>query len=230
ITQKLDDEIREELHKYEGIIAQNGRRLIKLVNNLIDTTKINSGNFEYKPTTQCIVSFVEDLCLSVADFVERNNLEIIFDTDVEEKMLTFDMHQMERIMLNLISNAIKFNQPDGKIEVTIATENRVIIRVKDSGIGIPQDRLESVFQRFVQVDKSLRREKEGSGIGLALVKSLVEMHGGKIKVGSTLGKGSEFVITLPDVSIPEEIEAIAPEAVTMSNNYKIDVEFSDIYC
>ena len=97
--------------------------------------------------------------------------------------------------------------------------------MKERGIGIPKDKLESIFGRFEQAGKNLKREKEGSGIGLALVKSLVEMHGGTIKVVSTLGQGSEFIVTLPDVILPEQ-----RENSYIREGYNMKVEFSDIYC
>lgn len=229
-VQTLDQKVIDNLNKYLDIMSQNGLRLIKLVNNLIDTTKINSGNFDYKATNQDLISFIEDICMSVVEFVERNHLEIIFDTDVEEKIVAFDRDQIERIVLNLISNAIKFNQENGKIEVSICTEDQIRISIKDTGIGIPKDKQESIFRRFEQVDKTCKREKEGSGIGLALVKSLVEMHGGTIQVVSVLGKGSEFIITLPDVLVPEETGGIDKSNYYVRQEHKLKVEFSDIYC
>lgn len=230
---RSSNEIVDEkwLTKYLNITNQNALRLLRLVNNLIDITKINSGNFNYSPNNSDIVSFVENICMSVADFVERNNLEIIFDTDVEEKIIGFDLNHMERIILNLISNAIKFSKENGKILVTISTEDKVEITVKDEGIGIPEDKLDTVFERFEQVNKKMRREREGTGIGLALVKSLVELNNGTIQLNSVLDEGSEFIITLPDTLVSEENSLDldkAPPYLKQIN--KMEVEFSDIYC
>jgi len=154
----------------------------------------------------------------------------LFDTEVEERILACDGDKIERIMLNLISNSIKFTEPGGKILVNIYDkENEIIISVKDTGLGIPIEKQEQVFERFVQVDKSLVRNKDGSGIGLSLVKSLIEMHEGTIKLKSEWGKGSEFIIKLP-------VKVLSHEDVYIPNNYnhngnieKIQVEFSDIY-
>ncbi|MGL5346174.1 MAG: PAS domain-containing sensor histidine kinase [Peptostreptococcaceae bacterium] len=227
---KLDKDNKEYINKYLDILNQNALRLLKLVNNLIDSTKIDSGNFVYSPKNQDVVSFVENICTSVVEFVERNNLEIIFDTDTEEKIVGFDLDHMERIILNLISNAIKFNKENGKIEITISTKDNIVISVKDEGIGIPRDKLDSVFGRFEQVNEKMKKEREGSGIGLSLVKSLVEMHNGNIKLNSKLGEGSEFLITLPDVLVNEDnnvdFEKIPPY---LSKINKLEVEFSDIY-
>ncbi|WGX74782.1 PAS domain-containing sensor histidine kinase [Paraclostridium bifermentans] len=109
----LDEELFKYFRKYLNIVDQNGKRLLKLVNNLIDTTRLESGCFSYNPKNNDIISYVENICLSVSEFVKSNNLSIIFDTDTEEKFIAFDPDNMERIILNLISNAIKFNKPGG---------------------------------------------------------------------------------------------------------------------
>ena len=226
---------REFLDKYLKIITQNGLRLLKLVNNLIDTTKIDAGQFKYHPQNYNIISFVEDICTSVVDFVESNSLKIIFDTNVEEKIIAFDLDNIERIILNLISNAIKFNKPDGTIEVTIDCQKDVKISVKDSGLGIPNDKIGSVFGRFEQVTSKIKKEREGSGIGLSLVKSLVEINGGIIELFSEVDKGSEFIITLPDrvLDMDEEKSFVkkhnsSQKCIDHKTN-RMNVEFSDIY-
>ncbi|MGL5694005.1 MAG: PAS domain-containing sensor histidine kinase, partial [Peptostreptococcaceae bacterium] len=116
---KLNYEDSQYLSKYLGIIRQNGYRLLKLVNNLIDTTKMDSGNFNHNPKNNDIISYVENICMSVSDFIESNGLTLIFDTNVEERIIAFDQDNIERIILNLLSNAIKFNRENGTIEVTI---------------------------------------------------------------------------------------------------------------
>ena len=167
--------------------------------------------------------------MSVCEFIESNNLNLIFDTNVEEKIISFDPDNIERIMLNLISNAIKFNKDNGMISVEINCEEDVKISVKDNGIGIPYDKLDTIFGRFEQVKNKMNNNREGSGIGLSLVKSLVNMHDGNISVKSKLGEGSEFIITLPDVLIEGE----KPDVLEFNNNLKnitkMNVEFSDIY-
>lgn len=226
IDMKYNKKMENDLLRYLGVIDKNSKRLIKLIDNLIDTTKINSGNYIYNPVNRDIVSFIESIVTSVVEFVEKNNLEIVFDTDVEEKIIAFDPCHIERIMLNLISNAIKFNKEKGKIEVHISTNEDVKIIVKDNGIGIPYSKLEDIFEGFEQVNKHNRREREGSGIGLSLVKSLVEMNKGYVELNSSLGKGSEFIITLPDILTEEEGE----DFYSVNNSNKVEIEFSDIYC
>lgn len=121
-----------------------------------------------------------------------------FDTDLEEINVYIDKVEIERIMLNLLSNCIKFTDNGGWIYVSIHYKiDKVIISVKDTGVGIPQDKLELIFEEFSQVDKTLSRNTEGSGIGLAIVKNLVSLHGGDIEVVSEVNKGTEFLISLP---------------------------------
>lgn len=131
--------------------------------------------------------------MSVAGYVENKGLELVFDTDTEEKIMACDLDMIERIMLNLLSNSVKFTSPGDSIKVNFIDEgDSVKIVVMDTGIGIPEDKQLSIFERFRQVDRSFTRNHEGSGIGLALVNSLVKMHGGRIELSSELGKGSEF--------------------------------------
>jgi signal transduction histidine kinase len=146
-------------------------------------------------------------------------------------VMAVDPDKIERIMLNLLSNAVKFTNPGGEIIVNLYERNESLcISVKDSGIGIPGDKLGVIFDRFMQVDKSLTRSREGSGIGLALVKSLVQLHDGCISVNSIEGEGSEFIIELPVKLIPENQNPYHDESkVENSIIERIHIEFSDIY-
>ena len=180
-----NDEVldREKISAKAKTQIQNCYRLIRLVNNLIDITKIDSGNFTLNRSNCNIIEVVEAIVISVVEYAALKNIELIFDTDVEEVIFTCDLDAIERIMLNLLSNAIKFTPQDGNILVNISTFNNSIqITVKDSGIGISQDKHNMIFERFKQADNLLTRSCEGSGIGLNLVKSLIEMHDGTIKV------------------------------------------------
>jgi signal transduction histidine kinase len=218
-----------ELQSHLKIMKQNCYRLIRLVNNIIDISKIESGYIEPDFHYDDIVAAVEDTTMSAADYIKSNGIELCFDTDIEEKFMCFDKDKIERVMLNLLSNAVKFSNPGSTITVELTDSNdSVTIRVKDTGIGIDKDSLNSIFERFVQVDKSLTRSQEGSGIGLSLVKSLVEMHKGTITVESEYGKGTTFIITLP-TTLPEtkkqECEKLNLQAAPVE---KVNIEFSDI--
>lgn len=221
----------ENLKKYTNYIKQNSYRLLRLVNNLIDISKMDIGAYELRASNQNIINIIEDITLSVADYTKNNKINLIFDTNVEELITYCDPDKIERIMLNLLSNAIKYTPEDGNIEVDInATEKDIIVSVKDSGVGIPSDKLDLIFDRFGQVDESFNRKCEGSGIGLSIVRNLVEMHGGNVYVKSVINEGSQFIFTIP-IKLKEE----------HSNNYdydydrkckhveRCDIEFSDIY-
>ena len=201
------------------------------MNNLIDITKIDSGFMELNLKNENIVEVVEEITLSTAEYVKSMSRTIIFDTDIEEKIMAFDEEKMERILLNLISNAIKFTSPGGVIEVSIYDKDtHIIISVKDNGKGIPEDKLTQIFERFKQVDSLLSRSHEGSGIGLAIVKSLVELQGGKISVKSNIKEGTEFIITLPVNIIPDNANDRSQKSlINQTNVEKIQIEFSDIY-
>lgn len=223
------DKDNEKYKIYTNIIKQNGYRLLKMVNNLIDSTRLSSGCLEYTPQNYNIVQFIENICDSVQSYAKEENIILIFDTELEEKIMAFDLEKMERIMLNLLSNAIKYNRNRGIIEVKLSFEEKYLyIKVKDSGIGIPREKLDDVFKLFKQVNNRITKLSEGSGIGLSIVKSLVGLHNGTIKVDSIEGIGSEFLIKIPISLCKEEKSEKVP---IKYNQYveTIDIEFSDIY-
>ena len=217
------------VHKHVATTTQNCYRLVRLLNNLLDITKIDAGYFETHLQNENIVAIVENITLSVAEYIENKGIYLEFDTDVEERVMACDPDKIERIMLNLLSNAVKFTNIGGCIYVNIEDkESSVVITVKDTGIGIPEDKIDIIFDRFRQVDKSFSRGQEGSGIGLSIVKTLVEMHEGTIKVESKNEIGSEFIIELPVHVLSEQIkkhEKITEQSVVE----RISIEFSDIY-
>ena len=223
--------LSDAYNKYEHTLKQNCYRLLRLVNNLVDMTKIDSGYMKLIFINCEIVSLVEDITLSIVPYVESKNINIVFDTYIEELKIRCDPESMERVILNLLSNAVKFTDNNGNISVFIeADEKYVFIRVKDDGIGISEDIREEIFNRFVQEDKSFNRKKEGSGIGLALVKSLVELHDGEVYL-EKVSKGSEFVVKLPNIKIDEELDVYnkVMDAESKPLVQKIHIEFSDIY-
>ncbi|GFR34597.1 ATP-binding protein [Thermobrachium celere] len=225
---KIVDE-NHTLQRYNKSIKQNCYRLLRLVNNLIDITKVSAGYMQLNLCECNIVSLVEDIVQSVADYINSKNIEITFDTEIEEKIIRCDKDKIERIILNLLSNAIKFTPEGGKIFVNITDlDEYTCISVKDTGIGIPKDKQDIIFERFSQVNKSLSREREGSGLGLNIVKSFVEMHGGEIKLISEEGKGSEFIILLPNNLEKDVYKDINP-LNNFNNVERISIEFSDIY-
>jgi PAS domain S-box-containing protein len=225
---KSMENFEEQQDKYMKIMKQNCYRLMRLINNLLDMTKLDSGFLKLNLGNYDVVSMVEDIVLSVAAYAESRGVTIIFDTDVEEKMMAFDPDKIERIVLNLMSNAVKFTPCGGEIFVNLTDHSESItISVKDTGIGIPEEKFNMIFERFMQVDRSLRRENEGTGIGLSLVKSFIEMHQGTINIKSKINCGSEFIIKLPVRILKDEVQV---RSNTYENNIeRINVEFSDIY-
>lgn len=209
------------------IMKQNAYRLVRLVNNLIDISKCEVGFLKLNKHNYNIVSIVEDITLSVCEYFKMNDIKIIFDTNTEEKIMAVDVDKIERIMLNLLSNSMKFTDKGGEVAVNLTDIGEyVMISVKDTGIGIPEEKINQIFNRFEQVDKTFTRKREGSGIGLALVKSLVELHGGSISAKSKINEGSEFIIKLPITVVNNEETQIE---IFDSKVDKISIEFSDIY-
>ena len=224
-----DNITKENLLRHVNIMRQNSYRLLRLVNNLIDISRIDIGYYNLQSSNYNIVKVIEDITLSIAEYIKHKKINLLFNTDFKEIILACDVDKIERVMLNLLSNAIKYTDDGGSIQVSLnKVNNDVIISVKDSGVGIPKDKLELIFDRFGQVNSILSRRCEGSGIGLSIVKSIVEMHGGKIEVFSEVGKGTEFVFNIP-IKILEEENVI----LTCDNKdyhiEKCNIEFSDIY-
>lgn len=227
---KNDREFMGYYLKYKNNIKQNCLRSFKLIDNIIDASRINKGNYEANFNNINIVELVEKITNSITPYVEIKNIMVIFDTNIEELIIKCDVYMVERIILNLLSNAIKFTPKNGKIIVSVNDkENEVEIRVRDTGIGIPKEMKDKIFNKFTQVDKSLNRSKEGSGIGLSLVKSLVDLLNGKIYLNTEYKNGSEFVLNLPKDKIVEGEWSDYKKEGYKLNVEKISVELSDIY-
>lgn len=223
----LDDN-KNSIIKYIDSIKQNSYRLSKLINNIVDLSKIEAGFYKLNLSNNNIVAIVEDIVMSITNFADIRGLNIIFDTDIEENIIGCDPEAINRIVLNLISNAIKFSDMGDEIFVAIVNKNEFVeISVKDNGIGIEDKNFDMIFDRFKQVDKSLSKNSEGTGIGLSLVKSIVELHGGSIHVESDFGKGSKFTVKLPSRKVLQESKLYISKLPIKNQN--IQVELSDIY-
>ena len=193
------------IKEYTNIITQNGYRMLRLVNNLMDLVKMDVNSFSLEFKNADIVSMVEKITSSVKSYIDSKDRKIRYITDFDRKIIKCDPVNIERIILNLLSNAVKFTQKGDIITVRLYEEKEMIkISVEDNGIGIREDKLQSIFDEFQQVDQSTTRNSEGSGLGLSIVKSLVEMHEGEITVKSREKEGSEFIISLPDEKISGE--------------------------
>lgn len=181
------------------VIKQNAAKLLKLINQLLDLSKIDAGNMELKREEINIVSFLKGIFFSFESLALQKNIEFTFFSTHEKIVYSCEPEKIELIMLNILSNAFKFTEANGKINmnVNLQENNDIQISISDTGIGIPQDQLIYVFDRFYQADNSSIRKHEGTGIGLALAKELTELHEGFIEVNSEPGKGAEFKLTLP---------------------------------
>ncbi len=212
------------------LISMNSLRILKLSDNFIELTNIQSRYYDFNPKNHDIISFTESICDEINNYRKFKDISLIFDTDTEEKIISFDMNKIERVILNIISNAIKFNNYGGMVTVSVLSSDKYIeISVEDIGIGISEDKIDTIFESFSYLEERLTKISEGVGIGLALSKSLVEMHGGEIKVKSELGKGSKFMIRLPNIVNENEELGTSYDKIHRSSLERIKVEFSDIY-
>ena len=219
----------EKYKEYLNVLKQNSYRLLRLINNIMDITKVNSDSDQLNLVNCNIVSVLEEIVMSTVLYASEKKRNIIFDTDNEEIILACDEDKIERIMLNLISNAIKFSECDTDIEVKINTNldlNRVYISIKNYGSNIEFKDREKIFERFHRVDNSLNRKNEGCGIGLFLCRKFIEMHGGEIFLDN-IDNGTQFSFYLP-INITEE-KINNPIIQKDSLIERCNIEFSDIY-
>ena len=217
-----------KMQRWLRMIRQNSLRLLKLVNNILDLSKINAGYLEVVKKNVDFVDLITKIYNSIAPFVEQKGLKTIFTSNIDKIVMAVDEEKIERIIFNLISNALKYNRDNGMIEIIINQDNNfVYISVKDTGIGIPNDKLDIIFERFLQVNSSLSRPREGAGIGLSLCKAIAQLHNGDISVESKLNEGSIFTLKLPieQISNKNDFEA---EKVSLNGDLA-NIELSDIY-
>jgi signal transduction histidine kinase/DNA-binding response OmpR family regulator len=190
--------------KDAGIITRNSKRLMQLVNQLLDLSKLDAGKLKLEASPGNIVSFIKGIALSFESLSESRDIMLKIKSEKEFIEIYFDREKMLKILSNLLSNALKFTPENGSIIITLneTLNETVTIKIKNIGIGIPKVELPKLFDRFYQVDSSQTKEYEGTGIGLALVKELVELHHGSITVDSEIGDvgktgWTEFTISLP---------------------------------
>jgi signal transduction histidine kinase/CheY-like chemotaxis protein len=179
-----------------AIALRNSRRLLRLVNQLLDLQRLDAGRMQPKFCPCNLLEFVSQVVSSFRPYCEKKQISLQTELHVCPPIY-LDLEKFDKVLYNLLSNAIKFTEAGGTIEVTLCpNDNYCQIQVRDTGVGIRQDQLPQLFERFRQADGSTNRSHEGSGLGLALVKELVELHGGKVTVDSVYGKGTTFTIWL----------------------------------
>ena len=216
-----------DIGKHLGVMKLNTYRLGRLVSNLLDITKLDAGFMEPNWEHVDIVHILRDLTRSTEYYVAQKDLTMTFACNADEKHIATDGFILERIMLNLLSNAIKHTRAGGSIHVgCLVSENKVQITVADTGEGIPEEKKQLIFNRFMQVNTSLTRASEGCGIGLALTKSLVELLQGEISFESTYGEGTEFSVQLPVLQMEIQPQCVVESGMGLTK--RIQMEFSDL--
>ncbi len=222
--EKLENAIQNTEHKRQLVVMQrNARRLLNLVNQLLDFRKMEVQKFKLEPNKADIVDFIKETSESFIDLSENNNILFEIESSVDQLEMAFDHDKMEKIIFNLLSNAFKFTPQDGSIKISIDLQKDngkhkfLTIKVIDSGIGIPKDKLDKIFDRFFQNSVQEIQMNHGSGIGLALTKEFVELHHGKIYVNSEPEEGSTFVVSLP-VTTSEPVKKGQPTSIVSHKN------------
>ncbi|MDZ5252931.1 HAMP domain-containing sensor histidine kinase [Clostridium sp. LIBA-8841] len=222
----------ESIERNNLVIKQNCLRLIRTINNFIDANKISEGQIEANVMVLNIVDVVENILDASAEYIKKKKINFIFDPDFEEIFVAIDREFLERIILNILSNSVKYGEVNGNIYVKIYFEEKdLVIMIENDGIAISYDEQKYIFDKFTKNNKALNRTQEGSGLGLYISKSLMKMQGGDLRVEIHGDYGNRFKLYFYDVDLFKETERI--EHVFNNNYYnlmeKAEIEFSDIY-
>jgi signal transduction histidine kinase/ligand-binding sensor domain-containing protein/DNA-binding response OmpR family regulator len=218
------------------LIHRNARRLLNLVNQLLDFRKMEVQEIKLNPSEGDIIKFIKDTVFSFSDLSEKKDISLDFNTSLSTFETLFDADKLEKILFNLLSNAFKFTPAHGAVAVSVDLVDRqqdkwLEIKVKDTGIGVPADKQDKIFERFFQHDVPTSMVNQGSGIGLSITKEFVRIHGGTISVESEVEKGSTFTVLLPvkdvvhpDVHVTEEsVQVQEPQLMETTNGEEISV-------
>lgn len=192
----------------------NGMRLLKLINDLLDLVRLDAGALQLQRTPLHVGTFLGGIVRSIQSLAEGKGIRLVCHVDPGVSGVLADPDKLEKIFLNLFFNALKFTPAGGKVEALASRDgDQVAIRVSDTGVGIPEEKLPFVFDRFWQGDTSAQRKYQGSGIGLALVKELVEAHSGTVEIQSRLGSGTSMIVRLPAIESPAAAATPTPTAI-----------------
>jgi signal transduction histidine kinase len=202
LTQELGPVLSEQQRDFLETVARNGRHLLELINELLDLQRIAAGRMELKPEAVDLEALLNETTGSVHAQVTKHRHALVVTPPPQGLRVQADKGRVRQVLLNLLSNAIKFTPDGGRITVVAGPVNggdasEVRIAITDTGIGIAPEDQPKLFQEFSQLDASPSRKYEGTGLGLALSRRLIELHGGAIGVESEMGKGSTFWFTLP---------------------------------
>jgi len=190
--------VNEKQADYLKDIHESGRHLLSLINDILDLSKIEAGRMDLEVSSFHLPTALSNAMTLVRERAQRHGVRLGLDVDPRLGEFQADERKVKQILVNLLSNAVKFTPDGGRVDVSAKLDTtKVAIAIKDTGIGIaPQDHA-AVFEEFKQVGRDYTRKAEGTGLGLALTKRFVELHGGEISLASELGHGSTFTITLP---------------------------------
>jgi signal transduction histidine kinase len=198
LLEKLFGEVNEKQDDYLKDIHSSGKHLLGLINDILDLSKVEAGRMELEPSTFEIAEALANAMTLVRERAQRHGILLGQQVDGKLSEITADERKFKQILLNLLSNAVKFTPDGGRIDVLARRENGdAVISVRDTGIGIAPEDQAAVFEEFRQVGRDYTRKQEGTGLGLALTKKFVELHGGKIWLESEPGKGSTFTFSIP---------------------------------
>jgi signal transduction histidine kinase len=197
-------DLNDKQEQYIGIIQSSGRHLLSLINDILDLSKIEAGRMELELSQFDVEMAVDNTVTLVRDRAARHDLTLAVEVEPELPPMVGDERKIKQILLNLLSNAVKFTPDGGRIDVRARrVDGAVEIAVSDTGIGIAPEDQGAIFEEFRQVGTDVVRKREGTGLGLALTRRFIELHGGTIGVESEPGKGSTFTFTLPERPWPE---------------------------
>ena len=225
---KTDRSADPETHAQLGMMLRNGQRLQRLINQILDLTKLEAGGLMLDRRPHDLVAFVARHVGLYEGLAEYEEVTLSFQSTTPTRIVSFDAKQMEKVLANLLSNAIKFTDAGGQVAVTVdVTSSMAEIRVADTGVGIAIEKLPRIFDRFYQVEDSTTRPYEGTGIGLALVKELVDLHDGTVHAESEPGRGSTFTVRIP-IPLDFEISGDGETAEPSGTEHKGSEELEDI--
>jgi PAS domain S-box-containing protein len=226
LSESLLEQQRDPLTGYQErsmqVIESSGRHLLELINDILDLSKIEAGKFDFYPQP---IS-VDEICRSSLSFIKsqatKKSIAVTYTNEASISQIYADPRRLKQVLVNLLSNAVKFTRERGKVTLQVSsdlTQDLIRFSVIDNGIGISEQDLKRLFQPFVQVDSRLNRQHEGTGLGLALVQRLTDLHGGSVQVESEVGKGSRFTVSLA-CKLDEIAKLEARTSQTVSAAYK----------
>ena len=197
LREKLFGGLNEKQDEYVEDILTSGNHLLSLIDDILDLSKVEAGQVELEVAPFSLTEALERGVVMVRERATEDGVEVTLATDADADIVTGDERRIRQVIFNLLSNAVKFTPADGSVDVRSAQVNgEVRVSVADTGPGIAAEDQERIFEEFQQTEVGVR-QREGTGLGLALSKRLVELHGGRIWVESEPGHGSTFVFTLP---------------------------------